>query len=714
MQNGEKLINAASFFLSHFFPDIEGKLLIWEKEGKRSSWFDDIEAAAHYAAARDDVYFGCGLSPQDFGSKKRCPAKKIIAISGLWLDIDFSIENYHAAANLPALEDLEDVDIYFKKIFPFSPTFANFSGGGFHLFWKFKELWLFESDSDRRAASTLSSEFQAYFRNIMQREQQWALDNTSDLSRVLRVPGSFNAKKKKRVEVVTCPEDGSRFFASHFANEFFADDFRDFIEDATLSQTSLFDTTAGAPVTHSVPAAQPVQTDEKSPSTKTQKQRSSFADKPEKKIYQEIKDAAIIADRCAFIAHCIKDAKILPEPHWYALATVCARCLNGSEKFHQWSSVYPKYTKADADAKLVQALEKSGPITCKYVQQNFGAIFCDNCSFKSIVRSPIATALFPEELPDIIVDANATIPFTKFKALCRLEPRLEDSFYRRRRDLKDSRACELSVAHFCVAASWTDQEIANLLVAFHLEAHETIKPPEHYQRIISLAQKGKKRKDAEEVIQAAIELGEKSTEEELSEAISTELGFRVLRFVKFLSEPPVFRIETPVGNVNLGENILSQTLVRQRIYADINVVIPRFSAGHFDRIVEALARIRVEEYVGEEATTVGAVGLWLRRYFERKPPIDDFEDAERERFPFAKNNVLYFFGSDFVRFLYTEFNERISRKELGIFLRQANLEATKIRVSTKVCHVWVVPGQYLNDNEGSEQNDNSNPDSDVV
>src|SRR5262249_4091522 len=56
-----------------------------------------------------------------------------------------------------------------------------------------KESWVFEDDEDRRKAQVLVRRFQEFIRGKAA-EKGWNPDNTSDLSRVLRVPGTWNRK----------------------------------------------------------------------------------------------------------------------------------------------------------------------------------------------------------------------------------------------------------------------------------------------------------------------------------------------------------------------------------------------------------------------------------------------------------------------------------------------------------------------------------------
>ena len=64
-------------------------------------------------------------------------------------------------------------------------------------------------------------------------------------------------------------------------------------------------------------------------------------------------------------------------------------------------------------------------------------------------------------------DTNAKPPFDKFYALCENETKFRMSWNHKRRDLKDQSisAYDMSFANMAVQASWTDQEITNLMIA---------------------------------------------------------------------------------------------------------------------------------------------------------------------------------------------------------------------------------------------------------
>lgn len=82
-------------------------------------------------------------------------------------------------------------------------------------------------------------------------------------------------------------------------------------------------------------------------------------------------DAKAVMDGCLFIKHCFEQAKVISEPQWYAAASVVVRLYKDEEKskqlFHKMSEPHASYNYYEADLKANQALENSGPRTCKNI-----------------------------------------------------------------------------------------------------------------------------------------------------------------------------------------------------------------------------------------------------------------------------------------------------------------------------------------------------------
>jgi hypothetical protein len=193
-------------------------ILIWSRRGKRSSWLPvgDLDKAGASLArlcspGAGDVYAGVGLSPEDFGPENRCEAEAVAGITGLWADIDTRGPT-HKRPNLPpTLDEARDL----ARSVGIPPTAEVFSGYGVQPYWEFTAPWIFDGDADRRKAADLARAVQALLRDKA-KARGWALDSTHDLSRILRLPGTFNCKGEQPVRVQVLDAGGPRYEPGDF------------------------------------------------------------------------------------------------------------------------------------------------------------------------------------------------------------------------------------------------------------------------------------------------------------------------------------------------------------------------------------------------------------------------------------------------------------------------------------------------------------------
>ena len=165
-------------------------LLIWALKVKQSYWFRDVSAAAAFVekARGADVYVGVGLANRDYGPTHRCPSKEIAGLAGFWADFDVTSQA-HPKKALPAT--IEDALAIIPAVL--QPTIVVATGNGAHAWWLFRKPWIFQNDDERRKAAALIARLHSLLRyNSSQRG--WAFDRLADLARVLRIPGTVNAK----------------------------------------------------------------------------------------------------------------------------------------------------------------------------------------------------------------------------------------------------------------------------------------------------------------------------------------------------------------------------------------------------------------------------------------------------------------------------------------------------------------------------------------
>ncbi|MDQ5987792.1 MAG: hypothetical protein CSYNP_03538 [Syntrophus sp. SKADARSKE-3] len=179
----------------------ESYILIWTNEGHASHWAKTVDEAVRFTKDLDskikgNVYYGCGVSPQDFGRKNRCDADKIFGIPGLWLDIDVVSGDAHSSKKTypKTYEEAQSL----IEAFPLKPSMVIHSGHGYHLWWVFSEFWSFADKGQDTQAAALVEEFIKTFKQYF-KLKGFDIDSVFDLARVLRAPGTHN---RKGVEVV--------------------------------------------------------------------------------------------------------------------------------------------------------------------------------------------------------------------------------------------------------------------------------------------------------------------------------------------------------------------------------------------------------------------------------------------------------------------------------------------------------------------------------
>lgn len=204
-------------FLAVIFQETPGDRVLWTRQDKKARFYslDDhaqMKRDAPELAKEQDVYFGIALQDKEEALKRKIEQEKIRAAKAgelprelryehvrggadtvgaivvLAMDIDFK-EGVHKNNALPSrAEALE-----FVKALPISPSIVVDSGGGLHLYWLLDKPWIIQNEEDRQRIASLSERLQAEVIRLG-KDHGWKFDNTSDLARVLRVPGTFNRK----------------------------------------------------------------------------------------------------------------------------------------------------------------------------------------------------------------------------------------------------------------------------------------------------------------------------------------------------------------------------------------------------------------------------------------------------------------------------------------------------------------------------------------
>lgn len=174
-------------------------ILVWTLADKRSHWYQRVTAAAEFVSMLQDsdVYVGVGLASRDYGPVHRCGSDEIAGITGFWADFDLRSDAHNKKALPPTIADALSV---IPATMP--PTIAVATGNGAHAWWLFKEPLVFDSEQERKDTARLVTRWQTLLR-VRASQRGWVFDRLSDLARVLRIPGTINAKDPKNPKAVT-------------------------------------------------------------------------------------------------------------------------------------------------------------------------------------------------------------------------------------------------------------------------------------------------------------------------------------------------------------------------------------------------------------------------------------------------------------------------------------------------------------------------------
>lgn len=151
--------------------------------------YDKVQRFADKYGTREQklaVYVGVGKRIAATDGKK----ENVASVPALWADIDVGKHGWDYATIVQALHDLPGC---------LQPSALVHSGGGLHAYWLLDKPCAFDNCSDTYEWNDEVARFETVNKLF---EQHCASDNVFDISRVLRLPGTFNAKRGKECHVI--------------------------------------------------------------------------------------------------------------------------------------------------------------------------------------------------------------------------------------------------------------------------------------------------------------------------------------------------------------------------------------------------------------------------------------------------------------------------------------------------------------------------------
>lgn len=172
-------------FISNFHPNGPWAV-VSILDGEIASCNNQNEAEAFIAEANGhkNLYFNHNVVRRGLGKKKHTKREDIIAAAAVHVDID--PREGVSADELPS----EQQRLLGTLLgFPVPPSVVVFSGGGYNAYWLLKEPVLLNGKESIERVEVINRKFERWFGSE---------DNCSDVSRILRLPGTLNVLNEKK------------------------------------------------------------------------------------------------------------------------------------------------------------------------------------------------------------------------------------------------------------------------------------------------------------------------------------------------------------------------------------------------------------------------------------------------------------------------------------------------------------------------------------
>lgn len=362
----------------------------------------------------------------------------------------------------------------------------------------------------------------------------------------------------------------------------------------------------------------------------------------------------------------------------------------------------------------VQLLERNDE--ARYTEDDFEAKFVDESELRAAGITPTKSYVSDE-----IEIHDASAPnFERFQALMANDERFNATFNMKRKDLPDQSpsSYDMSIANQLARyVGWSDQDVADCI--FFFRRHNKLdtakaRRVDYIKRTIEAARNAVAREGADDEMYEAAEalrVAEASEDPEAiraakrtyHEGIGTKVGLEIVNWIKYMSEPAFYALETPIGRVDLGEvdNVMRPDRFRAKVYDALGVLIPRMKGPEWDEVVAHLSTVADQQYVGAEATSHGEMLAWLTQYLAARPPAGDLKEASISEYPFVdEEGRVALFVHGFRRWLHLTYQERLTNQVIGKRLRAFGCENVVVNVEIEPGKrtsrsVWRLPADGL-------------------
>ena len=292
----------------------------------------------------------------------------------------------------------------------------------------------------------------------------------------------------------------------------------------------------------------------------------------------------------------------------------------------------------------------------------------------------------------LTLNPDAMPPLDKFNALMEVNLKFARSWSRSRTGLTDQSpsAYDMSLASIASQAGWTDQEIADLLIAHRRNHGSDLKLREdYYQRTINRARVPAETTEAVEALQQP----DIDTPSAL-EVISQLLGIEIEEMYRFDTNPVTFGARIAGRDVRLGEadGINSQTKFRNKMAGATLKNINILSKASWEAVSQKLLSICETVDLGEETRPDMELQHLLLDYLAEHQAFPDMEAAVKAKRPFIVEEQTMINLPALMDYLIGALHRNFKRTDVTIWLRTLGATPKRIVVPNYgQVYVWALP-----------------------
>ena len=307
---------------------------------------------------------------------------------------------------------------------------------------------------------------------------------------------------------------------------------------------------------------------------------------------------------------------------------------------------------------------------------------------------------------DVELRADASPPAEKLSALLANDRKFRASWDHRRPDLADQSLStyDLSLASIAVSAAWSDQEIADLVVA-HRRMHggaddlrKALRRDYTIDRVIVPARRGHTAQTTE-----LPELDDVAHDPDSAlRPVSETLGVPVRRLRRWGREGAyTYSLGLLRGDeIELGDAtaLLNQDRIRARLVDAAGIVIPGLKPERWRKVL-ALLLAHVEEIAVEEAGPTQQVVAWVQSYLDQRPPQAIGESISIGA-PFRDGaGAIWITANELRRYIRRARGEDLTERQVATRMRMVGCTAEQHEHSERGIRTrrryWLVPPSLL-------------------